>query len=149
VYPNEAFGSGGGTVYNIDARGSNMSEAQFRAILADHQRQTLAMVPATVCGVIWRVSGGRWRPARSPKGSYASCLWKPREKFPQRCASLAYGRERTECYEYVPKPEINHAAPCCRFDANRFDSRLPRRRQRHAAPLCSRAAGWRPAVAAA
>lgn len=48
VYPNEAFGSGGGTVYNIDARGSNMSEAQFRAILADHQRQTLAMVPATV-----------------------------------------------------------------------------------------------------
>lgn len=50
VYPNEAFGSGGGTVYNIDARGSNMSEAQFRAILADHQRQTLAMVPATVRG---------------------------------------------------------------------------------------------------
>lgn len=50
VYPNEAFGSGGGTVYNIDARGSNLSEAQFRAILADHQRQTLAMVPATVRG---------------------------------------------------------------------------------------------------
>jgi len=50
VYPNEAFGSGGGTVYNIDARGSNMSEAQFRAILDERDRQLLNRVPATVRG---------------------------------------------------------------------------------------------------
>lgn len=47
VYPNEAFG-GGGTVYNIDARGSTMTPDQFRAILEQRDRALRAEVPSLV-----------------------------------------------------------------------------------------------------
>ena len=52
IIPNGRLGSGGGVVisptYAIDARGSQMSEAQFRAILAQNNAQLRAEVPSLV-----------------------------------------------------------------------------------------------------
>lgn len=48
IIPNGKTGGGSATiapVYNIDARGSSMSEAQFRAILAENNRALMKTVP--------------------------------------------------------------------------------------------------------
>jgi phage-related protein len=48
-------GGGGGAfapVYNIDARGSTMTESQFRAILADNNRHVLRQANASVPGIV-------------------------------------------------------------------------------------------------